>query len=163
MKQEKRKRTFTETDTISKKTKADNENFLRIDGDFLNSLKYQLPFTIKVYKNQVFYVLVNPVFCQVFWTKFIHDRFSVAFKRQNMISVGESDNMDLTLQVWINRDTLELYKPPSFITSVMYFNSMIDSNESISFLKYKSQTVRNIGISSLAIVGVVGAFLPNII
>lgn len=142
--------------------KVDFENLLVIDNTFMESLYYDLPFRLKVYKGKSYYVLENPTFCQVFWIKFIHDRLAPAFQRQNIILDGEGDNMDLTLQVWINAVTLELYKPPSFIKSVAYFNSMIDSPEDISFTKYKSNTIRNIGIFALSVVGLVGLILPPI-
>lgn len=159
----KRKRNQNPDLLVKKRIKVENENLLLITDEFLNSLKYNLPFRVKTFNDHVYYVLENPTFCQVFWLKFLHDRVAPAFKRQKVITSGEGDDMDLTMQVWINKDTLELFKPPVFFRNVAYFNSMIDSKESVSFLKIKSSTVRNVGVFSLAVVGLLGMFLPNLI
>lgn len=138
-------------------------NILKIDNNFLNSLKYELPFRVKVYNERSYYVLENPIFCQIFWIKFIHDKVAAAFQRQFILTYGEGDKMDLSVQVWIDRNTLELYKPPTFIRIVAYFNEMIDAPDSVAFLKWKSKDIRNIGILSLLAVGILSLITPTIL
>lgn len=159
--------TITETITYTglriRKTDDDvtETNIYKITNDFLDSLKYNIIFKIRNYNNKAYYVLQNPVFCQMFWTKYFHDIIAPNFQRQKMITFGEGSDLDLTIPVWIDVSTRELFKPPEFIKSVLYFSNILDTTDSVAFFTINSFFVLIISIILLIIITAFCSFKPK--
>lgn len=97
---------------------------MKLDKDYLEDFlkKDIIPsvaWSNKYYNNELCYVLKNEIYCKVFWIDLWYHNLHEKFKKQNMIT--NIENQDLTLPVIISPN-LQLINAPPIIQNVNYYS-----------------------------------------